>query len=70
MKNVRKINLTQLNKVELSEKELNRLLGGNEHCCVCGCAGSSTAADNNVANYEGGVTGLWSPDGGVSHGTF
>ena len=33
MKKLGKIKLDQLNKAELSEKELNRLLGG-ENCCV------------------------------------
>lgn len=38
MKKLGKIKLDQLNKAELSEKELNRLLGG-ENCCLCACAG-------------------------------
>ena len=33
MKKLGKIKLDQLNKAELSEKELNRLLGG-ENCCL------------------------------------
>lgn len=40
MKKLGKIKLDQLNKAELSEKELNRLLGG-ENCCLCACAGPS-----------------------------
>ncbi len=67
MKNVKKINLTQLNKVELSEKELNRLLGGG-NCCLCGCRGSSSNQDNGGANTIGGLTGLYPGDGGGGTG--
>ena len=45
MKKLGKIKLDQLNKAELSEKELNRLLGG-ENCCLCACAGPSGPVDN------------------------
>ena len=34
MKKLSKIKLNQLNKAELSERELNRLLGGS-NCCIC-----------------------------------
>ena len=44
MKKLGKIKLDQLNKAELSEKELNRLLGG-ENCCLCACAGPSGRQD-------------------------
>ena len=49
MKKLGKIKLDQLNKAELSEKELNRLLGG-ENCCLCACAGPSGPVDNFNAN--------------------
>lgn len=65
MKKLLKIKLNQLNKVELSERELNRLLGG-ENCCTCGCV-TSSSVDNNNANYNGN---LYSPSGGVQHGSF
>ncbi|WP_455592714.1 TIGR04149 family rSAM-modified RiPP [Bacteroides sp.] len=69
MKKLTKIKLTQLNKAEVSEKELNRLLGGS-NCCTCGCAGPSGPVDNNNANYGGGSSGLASSGGGVQHGSF
>ena len=34
MRKLSEIKLGQLNKVELSERELNRLLGGS-NCCIC-----------------------------------
>ena len=34
MKKLSKIKLNQLNKAEISERELNRLLGGS-NCCIC-----------------------------------
>ena len=57
MKKLGKIKLDQLNKAELSEKELNRLLGG-ENCCLCACAGPSGPVDNFNANVAGS---LYSP---------
>lgn len=48
-----KIKLNQLNKTELSDREMNRLLGGNE-CCVCGCRGISSTLDNGQANEKYG----------------
>ncbi|WP_307758931.1 TIGR04149 family rSAM-modified RiPP [uncultured Mediterranea sp.] len=61
----KKIKLTQLNKVVLSEKELNRLLGGEEEkCCICHDRGSATIYENHDANLEGGTSGLVPGDGG------
>ena len=54
MKKLGKIKLDQLNKAELSEKELNRLLGG-ENCCLCACAGPSGPVDNFNANVAGSL---------------
>lgn len=34
----KKLKLTQLNKQELSEKELNQLLGGENYCTCIGFA--------------------------------
>lgn len=48
-----KIKLNQLNKAELSEREMNRLLGGNG-CCTCGCRGDSNHNDNGLANAQYG----------------
>ncbi len=64
----KKIKLNQLNKAELSEKEMNRLLGG-DNCCICGClyehSGGSDRMSNGQANYAGGESGLYSPGGGM-----
>lgn len=66
MKKLGKIKLDQLNKAELSEKELNRLLGG-ENCCLCACAGPSGPVDNFNANVAGS---LYSPSWtGGTHGS-
>ena len=54
MKKLGKIKLDQLNKAELSEKELNRLLGG-ENCCLCACAAASGPVDNFNANVAGSL---------------
>ena len=69
MKKLSKIKLTKLNEAELSERELNRLLGG-ENCCICGCHGSSSTGANHDANILGGVSGLVSPGGGWGDGSF
>lgn len=60
----KKIKLTQLNKVVLSEKELNRLLGGVDGCCICHDRGSATIYENHDANIKGGTSGLIPGDGG------
>ncbi len=70
MKEKLKIKLNQLNKAELSGKEMNRLLGG-DHCCICSCAhiGNLTMAygvDNNVS----GDSGYSDPEGGWGNGSF
>ncbi len=67
MKKLCKLKLAQLNKIELSEKELNQLLGG-ENCCICGCRGESSSWDNRDANIIGGVSGLIPGDGGGGFG--
>lgn len=63
MKKLSKIKLTRLNEAELSERELNRLLGGS-NCCICGCRGSSSNQDNGGANEGGGASGYVPADGG------
>ena len=67
MRKLSEIKLGQLNKVELSERELNRLLGGS-NCCICHDRGSATLKDNDVANIQGGVSGLVPGDGGGGWG--
>lgn len=69
MKTLKKITLTQLNKVELDSREQNRLLGG-AHCCICGCQGPSGSYDNSSANNSGGSGGLISSGGGAGSGSF
>lgn len=67
MKKLGKIKLNQLNKAELSERELNRLLGGT-NCCLCGCRGSSSNGQNGAANTAGGTSGYYPGDGGAGTG--
>lgn len=71
MRKLSEIKLGQLNKVELSERELNRLLGGS-NCCICHNRGSATLQMNYDANIKGGVSGLYPADGGggVANGHF
>lgn len=69
MRKLNKVKLNQLNEAELSERELNRLLGGTR-CCICGCQGPSGSNDNFSANINGGSSGLYSPSGGFGHGSF
>lgn len=68
MKKLSKIKLNQLNKTELSERELNRLLGGSR-CCICHDRGSATIEANSDANTHGGASGLTPGDGGGGWGT-
>ena len=51
MKNLSKIKLNQLSKVELEKREQQKLLGGGS-CCGCGCNGPSSTWDNAVANWN------------------
>ena len=51
MRKLSEIKLGQLNKVELSERELNRLLGGS-NCCICHNRGSATLQMNYDANIS------------------
>ena len=71
MRKLSEIKLGQLNKVELSERELNRLLGGS-NCCICHNRGSATLQMNYDADIKGGVSGLIPGDGGygVPNGSF
>lgn len=63
MKEFSRIKLTQLDKVELKKKELNRLLGGgNDRCCIC------RSEINMNANLNGGSSGLIPGDGGGGTG--
>ena len=51
MKTISKLKLTQLSKSELEARQMNCLLGGNNHCS-CGCGGPSLTHDNARANAE------------------
>ena len=61
MKKLSKIKLSQLNKAELGEREMNRLLGGSK-CCIC------RGQANLDANVAGGTSGLIPADGGGGTG--
>lgn len=66
----KRLTLTQLNKQELSEKELNRLLGG-ENCCICNHSGGiDKIYENGYANNAGGTSGLIKDGGGWGNGAF
>lgn len=65
----KRLTLIQLNKQEVSEKELNRLLGG-ENCCICNGSGESSIYQNGQANHDGGTSGLIKPGGGWGNGAF
>lgn len=71
MKAISRLKITQLSKAELSKRELNRLVGG-ENCCLCGChyanAEGSSTGDNGGANNVGGASGKYSPGGGAQFG--
>ena len=50
---LKNLKLAQLSKAELSQRELNRLVGG-ANCCICGCQGPSSSFDNRDANTRYG----------------
>jgi natural product precursor len=55
MKNLGKLKLNELSRVELEKREMNQLVGGEE-CCGCGCNGSSSTSDNATANWNYGYS--------------
>lgn len=70
MKKDLKIKLNQLNKAELSEKEMNRLLGG-DRCCICGCEHiGNLTFDSGIYNYSSGDSGYSDEYGGWGNGSF
>lgn len=56
MKNIK---LNELIESALSEKEMNKILGGWTHSCGCGCIyadqGGSSTKDNFEANWKSGL---------------
>jgi natural product precursor len=56
MKEINKLNLTQLNKVEIEKRQMNALRGGEYNQCVCGCGRPSSTSDNMNANAVYGYT--------------
>jgi natural product precursor len=48
MKNLGKLKLNQLSKVDLEKREMNFLKGGG--CCACACAGSYPETTNEATN--------------------
>ena len=73
MKTIGKLKLNKLSQAQLSGNEQNRLKGGT-NCCICGChysnQGGSSSTDNSNANFAGGSSGLYSPQGGGGSGAF
>ena len=60
---LKNLKLAQLSKAELSQRELNRLVGG-EKCCICSCPISS-ASDINSGNTQGGYQSYYGTGGGA-----
>lgn len=56
---MKSIKINNLEKENISKKEMNAILGGRY--CRCGCHGPSSDFDNAQANYNGGSDGLKSP---------
>ena len=52
MKRINKLKLIELNKIELSQRELNKIAGGAPgECCIC-----ASGATNHYANEAGGLS--------------
>ena len=66
---LKNLKLAQLSKAELSQRELNRLIGG-EKCCICNCSGSSSSFDTHGANTKGGYESYGGIYGGFGGGAF
>jgi natural product precursor len=76
MKDFKKLKLTQLGQLNLTEREMNILKGGGtpgDCCCTCqyaGSGGGSSTADNDAANNKEGKhspgCGSGSDNGGES----
>lgn len=70
MKQIGRLKLNQLTKVELKKKEMFDLLGsGDPGCCQCGCGGPSNTTDNMNANMGSGYTSSNNGGGEGSHCT-
>lgn len=54
MKTLSKLKLTQINHVELREKEMNQLKGGES--CGCGCHYTSSDFTNGNTNWNYGYS--------------
>nr|WP_302829735.1 TIGR04149 family rSAM-modified RiPP [uncultured Bacteroides sp.] len=59
--NLKKLKLNEIEKVELNEREMCRVLGGGTSgCCQCGCmyadSNGSSSSDNSSANNKFGYT--------------
>lgn len=65
MKTLKKISLSSLAKSELENRELSKVLGG-ENCCICGCQGPSGVLANGNANHSDD----WSGTPGYGSGSF
>lgn len=51
---LKRLNLVHINDVELKEKEMNRLFGGES--CGCGCHQTSSQKDNGNSNWSYGYS--------------
>lgn len=59
MKKLEKLNLHQLNQVEMNDRTMNMVRGGNT--CGCGC-NTVSKAENYEANWD---KNLYSPGGSI-----
>lgn len=66
MKTIGKLKLAQLSKAELSKREQNRLLGG-ENCCICSCSYPIAMTSDSAGGMKS--NGLYSPGGGYGTGS-
>jgi natural product precursor len=54
MKNLTKLKLNEVSRIELEKREMNQLVGGE--CCGCGCNGPSSTEQNANANWYSGYS--------------
>ena len=64
---LKNLKLAQLSKAELSQRELNRLIGG-EKCCICSCR-TNPSVSNHVSNTAQGYESVGGY-GGTGGGAF
>lgn len=59
MKTLGKLKLTQLSKVELEKREMNKLSGGEKACCICAVSGANHVANSADGLYSSSLMGTF-----------